>query len=345
MKENIAFSILNFPIPLHTRHMAIRLLTQDEDLQRYTTWLQGHSEKTLWQSLEWKAYQEALGREIRIYVGEDDGKITASAQVVIDRTTFGWTTWDVPRGPMFTDVNAAIELLDFLVQEAKKYKCLQVTFSSLQPRTHPAFRISNRHEQPEATRIIDLTQSDEKILEQMKQKGRYNIKVAEKNGVTVEKSEDVVSFHELLQSTSERDAFGVHGLNHYEQFMKALPGSFLLLAYAFEHKKKPIAGLMGVIWGSTGIYYYGASSYESRSLMAPYALQWAAMQYCKIAGCTQYDLLGVAPPDAADDHAWQGISAFKEKFGGELITYPREQIAILKPFAANVLKLKRKLLG
>jgi lipid II:glycine glycyltransferase (peptidoglycan interpeptide bridge formation enzyme) len=102
---------------------------------------------------------------------------------------------------------------------------------------------------------------------------------------------------------------------------------------------------MGVIWGNTGIYYYGASDYEHRALMAPYLLQWKAMKQCKEAGCTRYDLLGIAPPDAPEDHPWQGISRFKEKFGGEIITYPPERQIILRKLAHAGLRLKRKVMG
>jgi lipid II:glycine glycyltransferase (peptidoglycan interpeptide bridge formation enzyme) len=94
-----------------------------------------------------------------------------------------------------------------------------------------------------------------------------------------------------------------------------------------------------------GYYYYGASSYTHRALMAPYALQWAAMRYYKARGCATYDLLGIAPPDAPPDHPWQGISAFKEKFGGEVVMYPPEQEIVLRPIANWMLQWKRRILG
>lgn len=325
--------------------MPVRLLTNPEDFQKYTQWVSARAGKTLWQSDEWKRYQESLGREVRIYVVEDDNKITASALVVIDRTALGFCTWNVPRGPVFLNAKSGKEIIDFLLEEAKKEKCITLHVSPIEEIHHEKLSRSKRHEQPEATLVVDLAQTDEKILEQMKQKGRYNIRLAEKNGVTVQPSQDVAAFHELLQDTSERDAFGVHNTTHYQKFLDNLAGSFLLLAHDSGNEKKPIAGLMGVIWGDTGIYYYGASRYASRSLMAPYALQWAAIKLCKTAGCTHYDLLGIAPPNNPEHHAWKGITGFKEKFGGVLVTYPPEQEAVLKPFAKTALSVKRKILG
>ncbi len=178
----------------------------------------------------------------------------------------------------------------------------------------------------------------------MRQKGRYNIRLAEKHGVTVEQSADVGAYAKLAAETAARDGFKAPGARQFEYFLKALPGSFLLLAYA-PTDPLPIAGLLGVAWGKTGIYYYGASRDAHRELMAPYLLQWEAMRLCRNLGCEHYDLLGVAPPEAPENHPWQGISAFKGKFGGVMTVLPPEHTWTIRPFLAAGLALKRRFLG
>jgi len=65
-------------------------------------------------------------------------------------------------------------------------------------------------------------------------------------------------------------------------------------------------------------YLYGASSGEDRGLMAPYALQWAAMSAARKEGCSSYDLFGVAPtPDP--EHPLHGLYQFKSGFGGSML--------------------------
>jgi len=209
----------------------------------------------------------------------------------------------------------------------------------------------------------------------------------------VKQSEDSEAFYGLMRKTGERDAFGILPKRHYETFLKELPGSFLLLAYA----KLPspgtgegsgvgaVAALLGVVWGTQSIYYYGASNHAHRALMAPYLLQWEAMKRCKATGCRSYDLLGIAPPIEAQTttnnhkqhtlplsrqasgkggegvkprgghaplrgagrrgHPWAGVSAFKEKFGGTVVSYPSEQQIVLRPVVNALLGLKRKILG
>ncbi len=332
--------------------MTIRLLTAPEDLKRYDAWVRARSHGNLWQSLERKKYLEAIGKETRIYVTEDAGGITASAMVMIDKTSFGLSTWDIARGPLGPMKNEELkmknELLETIIHDAKKNKAISVFLSPSQPILHSSFFTlhSRRHIHCTATRIVDLTMSEEEILKQMKPKGRYNIGVAEKHGVTVAQSDDIDVFYALVKETTARDGFTGLSRDRYKAFLTSLPGSFLLLASVTEDgRKKPVAGLLGVIWNGTGIYYYGASSYEDRALMAPYALQWDAMKLCKGAGCSRYDLLGVAPADAPAHHPWQGITSFKEKFGGTYMEYPPEQEIVLRPITKKALSFKRKIMG
>lgn len=322
--------------------MQTEILTKKGDLEAYDTWFQTRPHATLWQSLDWKKFQEALGREARIYVlKNDDGKIVASALVTIDKTKMNLCVFDCPRGPLFEKETDAHTLMKHIAENANHERAIALYMSPQKEfATHLHFKKSPRLEQPEATRIINLTQPEEKILSQMKEKGRYNIRVAQKHNVTVKMSKDMDAFYELLSATKGRDRFQIHSIAQYDQFLKSLP-AFLLLAYAPNHKK-PIAGLLGVLFGQQGIYYYGASDYSSRALMAPYLLQWEAMRHAKAAGKTEYDLLGIAPPDEIHTHAWSHISIFKEKFGGDVRTFPPEQELIIRPLAYKALKWKRK---
>ena len=270
--------------------MDIQQLTTAEQLQRYAQWVTERSHGSLWQSLDWKQYQEALEREVRIYAALEDDQIVASALVVIDRTTFGLSTWDIPRGPLWgvtSDKKSSTQerLINYIIADAKTDKCISLYLSPTEEWDTDTCHLSlvtchsNRHEQPEATRIIDLIASEDEILAQMKPKGRYNIKVAQKHGVRIEESKDVTAFHTLTTLTGNRDRFTTLSKKQYQTFLEQIPDSFLLLAYPSSQDLSPgsspeaIAGLLGVVHGDVGIYYYGASDHAHRAIMAPYALQ------------------------------------------------------------------------
>lgn len=326
--------------------MDIRILASAPDFAAWTTFVRGHALGSLWQSPEWKSYQEALGRETRVYGAFAGHDMAAGALVVIDRTTGNLATWDIPRGPVGSP-EAAQALVERILSDARAGNALVLRFSPLLPSPFgEAFAPSGRHIQPDATRVLDLALDDDALLAQMKPKGRYNVRLAQRHDIEVRENGDVAAFHGLMKRTGARDRFGIHPESHYRAFLERLPGAFLLLAYhPRTSETDPVSGLLGATWGATGIYYYGASDERHRALMAPYVLQWAAMQKCRALSCTSYDLLGVAPPDAGDGHPWAGITSFKEKFGGELVAYPPERQAVLRPMAWKLLQLKRRILG
>ena len=358
------------------------LLTTDAELQQYDAWVRAHPEGNLWQSLAWKKYQEALGREVRIYGAMSDERramskdthssrlrqlatdgqaqltahsYLATALVVIDRTVGGLSVWEIPRGPLLSgkwkvESGKCQEFIESIMNDAQKERCIQVLLSpkltlSTSELPHfplPNFRTSRRHVHPEASLLIDLTQSEEDILRQMHQKGRYNINLARKHGVEIVQGtvNDIDDFYRLLTSTGSRDNFIILQKSQYKRFLESLDGSQLLLA---KHEGKVISGVLNAVWNGTMFYYYGASSYGDRHLMAPYLLQWEAMRRAKAEGCHTYDLLGIMPVDAPENDPWKGITDFKRKFGGTLVTYPREQVCVLRPVLKKLIELKRKI--
>ena len=78
-------------------------------------------------------------------------------------------------------------------------------------------RLSPHSVQPRRTIIVDLRPSEDVILERMKQKCRYNIRLAQRKGISVRIWDDVAAFHPMLETTGERNAFGVHSGAYYRR--------------------------------------------------------------------------------------------------------------------------------
>jgi len=193
------------------------------------------------------------------------------------------------------------------------------------------FRAAHASHQPECTLIIDLTASEEKILADMKQKGRYNIKLSEKKGVIIKESKNANDFYEILEETTQRDGFTPHDKNFYQVMIDALEPKGMAKLYIAEYEGKIIAGLLATFYGETATYYYGASSNEYRNVMAPYLLQWHAIREAKKKGFKHYDFLGIAP-EGSKNHPWQGVTDFKLKFGGKIVNYVKAKEFVFKPF-------------
>ena len=166
---------------------------------------------------------------------------------------------------------------------------------------------------PPYTAVIDLTLSDEEILADMKQKGRYNIRLAEKKWVKVSQVsknlENIEIFCKLMEITTKRDKFKGNSQCYYESLLSR---DDIYLFFA-EHDGEVIAAGIFAIYDRIVYYYYGASANHKRNLMAPYLLQWKAILFWKEQGCALYDFLWIASPMISHD-SLEGVTNFKLKF-------------------------------
>jgi lipid II:glycine glycyltransferase (peptidoglycan interpeptide bridge formation enzyme) len=188
------------------------------------------------------------------------------------------------------------------------------------------FRRSEHEIQPRRTITVEIDGDEDHVLAAMKQKTRYNIRLAARKGVLVEPSADLEIFGKLLDVTGERDAFGVHTLEYYRRAYELFHPKEMCELLIASYEGQPLAGVMVFKQGKRAWYFYGASNNLHRNLMPTYLVQWEAMRWAKQHGCTEYDLWGV--PDASEeeleetfmqrsDGLW-GVYRFKRGFGGTL---------------------------
>lgn len=306
----------------------------------YEQFWQKNSYHNLWQHSKWQEFQKKLGREAILFTQKPD-EIHASALVIKHPLPLGLCWLEVPRGPLFQQgyLSELSDLLDHLIEYGRDQKAIFIRYSPYRVLNIPNRRKIIWDHHPQTSLILDLTQTEEQLLAQMTQKGRYNIRLAEKHGVTVQPSTDVAAFYALLQKTGERDQFGIHSQGYYQAMIDTLGTSaHLLLA---THQNQVVAGGIFVYLDDWAIYYYGASDHTYRSLMAPYLIQWTAIREAQKRGCKHYDFLGIAP-EGVKDHPWKGVTDFKRKFGGHVVHYPQAQEVVLRSFWYGLYRIYKR---
>jgi peptidoglycan pentaglycine glycine transferase (the first glycine) len=177
--------------------------------------------------------------------------------------------------------------------------------------------------QPLRSIIVDLSLPEEALLAGMKEKWRYNVRLAGRKGVTVRAAqtpEDVRSWYHLLQTTGERDQFGVHTLDYYLNAWNIFAPRAQARLLLAEYSGQLLAGIFVALFARQAIYLYGASSNEQRQLMPNYLLQWEAMRWAKQEGALSYDLWGIPATDA-EDEAMAGVYRFKRGWGGRVVQF------------------------
>lgn len=196
---------------------------------------------------------------------------------------------------------------------------LNTADEKLAPSVNSGFIKSFEEMQPEHNWLVDLTQSEDQLLAGMKQKGRYNIKIAEKNNLTVTYSatsgRELNSFYNQYAKTGSRHKISYRQKKYFEQLLDILGANDYARAYIAWHEKTALASAIIVYSKASALYLYGGSSEERREMMAPYLLHWKIMNEAKEKGCKEYNFLGVAPDDSPE-HPWSGITRFKKQFGG-----------------------------
>ncbi len=206
------------------------------------------------------------------------------------------------------------------------------------------------------TAILDLKTDEEKLLASFAEKGRYNIRLAQKRGITTKwalsnakckmknaKWKNITyleAFFDLLEETTERDWFSWNSLSYYQHFIETLEAhnaGGLLVA-----EKNGILHAAGIFvyWNGQAIYYYGASSSDRdiRRDMATYLLQWDAIREGMQRDCSTYDFLGISE-DGTGKLAW--VTEFKLRFNPEKVHLPSEVVVVYRPLLLKVLQITR----
>ena len=172
------------------------------------------------------------------------------------------------------------------------------------------------------TVLIHLNPSEEEILGRMKQKTRYNIRLAERKGVSVRvgTKDDLPMLYKMYAETSVRDGFVIRDEGYYQTvwnlFMNSSdPTCEPLIA---QINGEAVASIFVFYFARRAYYVYGMSRDAHREKMPTYLLQWEAMRRAKAKGCSVYDLWGAPDVFNESDSLW-GVYRFKEGFGGKVI--------------------------
>ncbi len=249
----------------------------------------------------------------------------------------------VPKGPIWewSDRTTAMAALEAIEAHARARRCVLVKIDPDVAEGAPegvwlqetlrrrGWRFSREQIQFKNTACTDLSAGEDALLAGMKSKWRYNVRLAERRGLSVRLGTpaDFAGFYALYAETGRRDGFLIRPFDYYrltwETFLRAQAepenpaGGALLLA---EHPEEaaPVAGLFLLKYGATAWYFYGASSERRRRDMPNHLLQWEALRWAQAQGCTRYDWWGAPtdPEDAADP--MQGVWGFKQGFGAQL---------------------------
>lgn len=302
-----------------------------------------YPEANFLQSPSYKKMNEILGEKVLEF---DFGNKGYALGVVRDAKRGRYL--EIPCGPLidFCDKELVRELFEKIREEAVKEKCVFVRVrpqlinsdENLAILAGLGLKKAPMHLAAEHTVMIDLTKSEEELLAAMRRQTRYEVRRAEKLGITVSRdnSEEIFrEFHNVQVETAKRQGFVPPSLKvlmaEREAFLDKI---WIYKAEISENesdsepkqaprvlpKKEVVAYGLIIADGLEGDYYEAASTELNRKLPGAYAIIWQVMRDLKKDGYRRFNLWGIAPAGQVN-HRYAGVTTFKTGFGGETIEY------------------------
>jgi peptidoglycan pentaglycine glycine transferase (the first glycine) len=344
--------------PLNNTRYVLRPVLMSQHAQ-WDNFINQHPSGHLLQSWNWGELKAHAGwHPLRLALWDEQQQQIIAAAQVLQRTASRLPLWAghlayIPKGPILdwtqpTQCEAFFSQLDtYLRRQGALALHIELSQESATPESdlvlkrltslpvHPIRAI-----QPLRTIVLDLEPAEETLLAQMKEKWRYNVRLAARKGVTVrpaETLEDMRTWYKVLRATSERDGFGIHTIDYYLRIWQLLTPDNQARLLLAEYDGRLLAGILVGLFAQQAIYLYGASSNEQRQLMPNYLLQWEAIRWAKQQGARLYDLWGI-PETEDEDEAMAGVYRFKRGWGGRVVQFLGTYERVYHPLIMKVVR-------
>jgi len=279
-------------------------------------------------SWSWGDFEKSLGKNVSRVGFYLNDELVAAAQLVEVKAKRG-NFLHIRNGPVMDWDNKKLvrEITAELKIIAKSKNCDFIRLS-------PQIKFSNENEKllkengfvknqmhdvdAEITWVLDLTQSLDDILKNMRKNTRYYIRKAEKDGVKVTVSTDVSDlekFYKVYENTVERQKWNAYDFEYLKKEFEVFENNDQIKIYLADYQGRVIAASLFIYYRGEVFYHHSGSLTEFRNIPASYLIQWQAIKDAKAAGNTKYNFFGIARDDNPN-HPWAGLTFFKKGFGG-----------------------------
>jgi len=290
-----------------------------------------------------------------VIAGADGGNMFASYEFAMQKETGGYKAhfifvdslaitvleknanllgkfWYLPKGPEAISTKELFKIMDLLKPFAKKHNVFAI-------RIEPELGKSNQMDVEKygliksnpiipnpSTITLDISGNLENILTKLPQKGRYAIKRAERDGVTIKrvKSSDknCEIMYNLLTETA-KGQFGIRSYEYFKTFWQRFESAGLGQLFFAYFNNQVVAGAYAITFGHKSTYKDGASVRDRTAYGASHLLQWEVIKWAKEKGSLLHDFCGSPPSDEINnsEHKHYGIGLFKTAFNKTITDY------------------------
>lgn len=305
------------------------------DSEQWNRVLEQHPRGHYLQSYDWGELYRYLGRTIYRLAAFDGERLVGAMMFVVTPVPipflgkyYNWLY--CARGPAIEKDN--LDVLNALLTRVHEIaKITRAVVFKMEPNVleeedeawlsylqTSGFRVNQQSICGRRSWVLDLRPDEQKILAGFRKTWRYNIRLAEREGVEVREvktDEDFATYYRLLVVTSQRDGFFVHPQHYHKEMYRRYASRGDAMLFLAIHQGKAIAARMVIRFGDVCLDMFGASSNGDRGFPKTHILQYRCIQWAKSKGCNYFDFRTI-PESLDENEEMYGVYHYKKGFGG-----------------------------
>ncbi len=298
------------------------------------------------------AVQTAVGKTVVYCTIHKAGALIGCGLAVAYTAPGGLRFLYAPYGPACTEWDQSLydALKTFYEPIAQRLGCAFVRLDTdalanstqLQPTAQQLARTASL--QPRAEWLLDITADKDTLWQGFHKHARYNVRLAERAQADIRIYEPsnapLEAFFGLMQTTSDRDKFGIFDRSYYASYLQTLSAEEGFVVLCSIDGKPAAAGLF-VVYDKQAHYVFAGSANEFRKIAPAYSVIWQAIQEVKQRDCTHLNFGGVI--DTVKGQDLSGVTAFKKRFGGYAVNHLNPIDIVYKPLRYFLFRMYKHL--
>lgn len=320
-----------------------------EDAAVWNDFVTSHPESNFLHSWQWGEFHIARKRTV-LRRGIFDGDSLIGVYVGHVESGRRGFHMQIVGGPIIDWANktAVMSLFDDIRAQATTHNCIYVRIRPQLEKSATAekqfknlgLRPAPMYLSVELAGVLDITQSDDEIQKNMRQRLRRSLRKAEKNNITIETTTDPTSMKEFY--AIQLQTAGRHGFVPFtEEFLTKQFAAFAetgnAVLYIARHQGEVLAQNFMLFYGNEASYHYGVSTELGTQLSGAPLLHMQAIKDARQRGIGRYNFWGIVDEDDTK-HRYYGVSVFKRGFGVEELRYLHAHDMVIKRPAYTAIK-------
>lgn len=276
-------------------------------------------------SWEWWDFQAlAWKKVVRLWIYNND-KLVWLLPLIVNKAK-RWTYLFAAHSPMILEDYSFFEVINWLIEEIKEIWKIEwadfIRFNSPVKNTKSnkakfnklGFIDAPMHEHAEDTHILDLSNSEEELFNNIKKGDRYYINRAKKEWVEIvkwNKKENIDKLKEMHKKHSEKVWYHAFSDDFIDNLYECFWDNITTIWTKYNWLTESI--LMTIKFWKSCVYYIAASDILNHKFSPNYLCQWEAIIDAKNKWCITYNFWWVSPDDNPK-HPISWVTKFKRKF-------------------------------